>query len=94
MTAKRYKMLYPVDFSNRCVSAAPYVKTWVDRLDAALDTVHIIGHDPLDPEQDDALRSAERRMADLLRALLWQGCSVQHSSYGKHTGSDRVFRQT
>jgi nucleotide-binding universal stress UspA family protein len=65
MTAKRYKVLYPVDFSNRCVSAAPYVKTWVDRLDAALDTVHIIGHDPLDPEQDDALRSAERRMADL-----------------------------
>lgn len=42
MISQQCNILYPVDFSNRCVSAAHQVKTWVDRFDAALKTVHVV----------------------------------------------------
>jgi hypothetical protein len=66
MTPERHKILYPVDFSTRSVLAAPYVKTWVDRLDAALDTLHVVDRGALAPEQDDELpHLIEKRRADL-----------------------------
>jgi nucleotide-binding universal stress UspA family protein len=37
-----YKILYPVDFSSRSVLAAQHVKTWVDRFDAVLHTLHVV----------------------------------------------------
>jgi nucleotide-binding universal stress UspA family protein len=42
MRSRQYNILYPVDFSDRCVLAARYVKAWVDRLGAALNTLHVV----------------------------------------------------
>jgi len=70
MRPERYKVLFPVDFSVRSALAAPCVKTWVDRLGAVLDTLHVIEvvEDPeLSSEGEDERRHlAERRMADLM----------------------------
>ena len=66
MTSARYKILYPADFSPRSVLAAACVKTWVDRLDAAVDTVHVMDTGALAMEPDYDLRYlTEKRMADL-----------------------------
>ena len=66
MTPARHKVLFPVDFSARSVVAAPHVKTWVDRLDAALDTLHVVNRDAVPSEQEDELPNLiEKRMADL-----------------------------
>ena len=51
MILPQCNILYPVDFSNRCVLAAHYVKAWVDRFGAALNTLHVVdanalGHRP------------------------------------------------
>jgi nucleotide-binding universal stress UspA family protein len=51
MISQQCNILYPVDFSNRCVLAAHHVKTWVDRFGAALNTLHVVdanalGHRP------------------------------------------------
>ena len=35
-------ILFPVDFSNRCVLAAPHVTTWADKLSAILNTLHVV----------------------------------------------------
>lgn len=42
MAARMCSILFPVDFSNRCVLAARHVKTWVERFGAALNTLHVI----------------------------------------------------
>src|ERR1700744_1073029 len=42
MTSPQYNVLYPVDFSNRSVLAATYVKAWVERFGATLNTVHVV----------------------------------------------------
>lgn len=47
MISPHYKILFPVDFSSRCVLAASYVKAWVDRLGAALTTLHVVDDDAL-----------------------------------------------
>jgi nucleotide-binding universal stress UspA family protein len=66
MTPERHKILFPVDFSTRSVLAAPYVKTWVDRLGAALDTLHVVDRDAVPSEQSDELPYLiEKRVADL-----------------------------
>lgn len=65
MSYARYKIFYPVDFSTHSVLAAMCVKTWIDRLDAALDTVHVMDTSALAMEPDYELRHlTERRMAD------------------------------
>jgi len=65
MTAERYKILFPVDFSNRSALAAKHVKVWVDRFNATLETLHIIDRD-LHPGQYYALLPlVERRKGDL-----------------------------
>ena len=46
MAADLGRILFPVDFSNRCVLAARHVKTWVEKLSAALNTLHVV-----DPEE-------------------------------------------
>jgi nucleotide-binding universal stress UspA family protein len=42
MAAQLCRILFPVDFSNRCVLAAHHVKTWADKLGAVLSTLHVI----------------------------------------------------
>ena len=42
MAADLSKILFPVDFSNRCVLAARHVKTWAEKLSAALNTLHVV----------------------------------------------------
>ena len=42
MIPTQYKILYPVDFSQRSMLAALHVKVWVEHLRAALDTLHIV----------------------------------------------------
>jgi len=42
MAAQLCRILFPVDFSNRCVLAARHVKTWADKLSAVLNTLHVI----------------------------------------------------
>jgi nucleotide-binding universal stress UspA family protein len=65
MVSPQYRILFPVDFSDRSVSAVPYVKIWVDRFGAVLETLHVIdSRDP--PPDDDELRSfMEKRRSDL-----------------------------
>lgn len=51
MAAQLCRILFPVDFSNRCVLAAHHVKTWANKLSAVLSTLHVIepkefGHSP------------------------------------------------
>jgi nucleotide-binding universal stress UspA family protein len=66
MKSEQYKILYPVDFYTRSRLAAPYVKTWVDRLGAALDTLHVVDDRELSAEREDELRYlTEKRMGDL-----------------------------
>jgi|SRR3984957_4128616 len=73
MMSREYNILYPVDFSNRCVLAAHYVKVWVDRFGAALNTLHVVDAGALGrpPELQDEFRYNElphlmaKRTADL-----------------------------
>jgi nucleotide-binding universal stress UspA family protein len=73
MTSPQYNVLYPVDFSNRSVLAANYVKTWVDRFGATLNTVHVVDANALgrSPELEDGFSHDElphlmaKRTADL-----------------------------
>lgn len=73
MISPQYNILYPVDFSNRCVLAARYVKAWVDRFGAALNTLHVVDADALGrpPELQSEFRDQElphlmaKRTADL-----------------------------
>jgi nucleotide-binding universal stress UspA family protein len=46
MAADLCRILFPVDFSNRCELAARHVKTWAEKLGAALNTLHVV-----DPEE-------------------------------------------
>jgi nucleotide-binding universal stress UspA family protein len=50
MAAQLCRILFPVDFSHRCMLAARHVKTWADRFSAILSTLHVVdpkafGHD-------------------------------------------------
>jgi nucleotide-binding universal stress UspA family protein len=42
MAAQLCGILFPVDFSNRCMLAARHVKTWADRFGAILSTLHVV----------------------------------------------------
>jgi nucleotide-binding universal stress UspA family protein len=42
MAAGLCRILFPIDFSNRSVLAARHVKTWADKLSAALNTLHVV----------------------------------------------------
>jgi nucleotide-binding universal stress UspA family protein len=46
MAADLCKILFPVDFSNRCELAARHVKTWAEKLSADVNTLHVV-----DPEE-------------------------------------------
>jgi nucleotide-binding universal stress UspA family protein len=59
------KILFPIEFSNRCVLTARRVKTWVDRFGAALDTLHVVDAEALGLLSDEVTNVLLRRTADL-----------------------------
>jgi nucleotide-binding universal stress UspA family protein len=73
MEAGIRNILFPVDFSNRSVLAVQHVKTWLDRLGASLNTLHIVDANALghDPERNDGFLDSDilnlisKRTADL-----------------------------
>ena len=73
MEARIRNILFPVDFSNRSVLAVQHVKTWLDRLGATLNTLHIVDAEALghDPERNDEFLYSDvpnlisKRSADL-----------------------------
>ena len=73
MEARIHNILFPVDFSNRSVLAVQHVKTWLDRLGATLNTLHIVDANALrhDPERNDEFLYSDvpnliaKRSADL-----------------------------
>jgi nucleotide-binding universal stress UspA family protein len=65
MISKKCNILYPVDFSTRCVLAAHHVKTWVDRFGAALNTLHVVDIDALALHYDKLPYLMAKRTADL-----------------------------
>jgi nucleotide-binding universal stress UspA family protein len=65
MISQHCNILYPVDFSNRCVLGAYHVKTWVERFGAALNTLHVVDADALALHYDKLPYLVEKRTADL-----------------------------
>jgi nucleotide-binding universal stress UspA family protein len=71
MAAQLCRILFPVDFSNRCMLAARHVKTWADRFGAILSTVHVVdpkafGHGEYDEFiYNDLSHVVAKRVADL-----------------------------
>jgi nucleotide-binding universal stress UspA family protein len=69
MAADLCRILFPVDFSNRCVLAARHVKTWAEKLSAVLNTLHVVDPEEVgySDEQDYNIISdlVVRRTADL-----------------------------
>ena len=65
MISQQCNILYPIDFSNRCVLAAHHVKTWVDRFGAALNTLHVVDADALPLRYDKLHYLMAKRTADL-----------------------------
>lgn len=70
MKSSDYKMLFPVDFSNRSVSAAQHVNFWRGHFGATLETVHIVDSQRYGPRYDhsnysELSRVVARRTADL-----------------------------
>ena len=59
MEARIHNILFPVDFSNRSVLAVEHVKTWLDRLGATLNTLHIVDANALDIPNLISKRSAD-----------------------------------
>jgi nucleotide-binding universal stress UspA family protein len=63
------RILFPVDFSNRCVLAARHVKTWAKKSSAVLNTLHVVDPEEVgySDEQDYNIISdlVVRRTADL-----------------------------
>jgi nucleotide-binding universal stress UspA family protein len=62
MAAGLCRILFPVDFSNRCVLAARHVKTWADKLSAVLNTLHVV-----DPKESGY---SEERYYDVISDLV------------------------
>src|SRR5271155_4419039 len=62
MASDLCRILFPVDFSNRCELAARHVKTWADKLIAVLNTLHVV-----DPKE---FGYSEERYYDVISDLV------------------------
>jgi nucleotide-binding universal stress UspA family protein len=65
MAVQQHRIMFPIDFSNRCVSATRHVKTWVDRFGAILDAVHVVDAEALGLLPDEVPGFLAKRTADL-----------------------------
>lgn len=70
MSSSNYKILFPVDFSNRSVTAAKHVKVWRDHFGAALETVHIVDDQRYGLQYDHSIHSERSRVLARRRADL------------------------
>jgi nucleotide-binding universal stress UspA family protein len=91
MISPQCKILYPVDFSNRCVLAAHYVKAWVDRFGAALNTLHVLDANALGRPPE---LQAEFRYNELPHLMAKRTADLQHFSdhyFGKNIARSTVL---
>src|ERR1700677_3628101 len=67
MNSSNYKMLFPVDFASRSISAAEHVSLWRRHFGASLATVHIVDNQRYESRYDPSIysRVVARRTADL-----------------------------
>jgi nucleotide-binding universal stress UspA family protein len=65
MTDQLGRILFPIDFSNRSVSAARHVKAWVNRFGIELDVFHVVDAGALGLLPDEVPSVLLRRTADL-----------------------------
>jgi hypothetical protein len=79
------KILFPVDFSNRCVLAARDVKTWADELIAVLNTLHVV-----DPKE---FGYSEERYYDVISDLVVRR-TADLKYFSDHYLGDNVARHT
>lgn len=89
---KTPRILFPVDFSNRCVLAARHVKAWTDRFNADLRTVHVVDPKALgySPERNDA--SIYHNLTNL---IVRRTSDLKHFSdryFGESAGRNTVLR--
>jgi nucleotide-binding universal stress UspA family protein len=89
MEARIRNILFPVDFSNRSVLAVQHVKTWLDRLGATLNTLHIVDAKALghDPERNDG--SLDR---DILNLISKRAADLKY--FSDHYFGENVVRHT
>jgi nucleotide-binding universal stress UspA family protein len=82
MAAELCRILFPVDFSNECVLAARHVKTWAEKLSAALNTLHVVNPEEFgysDERDHDVISDLiVRRTADLKYFDHYLGENVAH----------------
>lgn len=88
MTSSNYKILFPVDFSNRSVSAARHVSLWRGHFRAVLETVHIVDDQQHGPRYDHSIYSELSRVVARRTADLEYFC-VQH--FGKDAAQSVVL---
>jgi nucleotide-binding universal stress UspA family protein len=82
MNSSNYKMLFPVDFSSRSISAVEHVSLWRRHFGASLETVHIVDNQRYESRYDHSIysRVVARRTADLEYFCLHQfGKDVAHA---------------
>jgi nucleotide-binding universal stress UspA family protein len=82
MNSSNYKMLFPVDFSSRSISAVEHVSLWRRHFGASLETVHIVDNQRYESRYDPSIysRVVARRTADLEYFCLHQfGKDVAHA---------------
>jgi hypothetical protein len=62
MNSSNYKMLFPVDFSNRSISAVEHVSLWRRQFGASLETVHIVDNQRYESRYDHSIYSELSRV--------------------------------
>lgn len=91
-----YKMLFPVDFSNRSISAVEHVSLWRRHFGASLQTVHIVDNPRREWQYDQSIyselsRVVARRKADLEYFSLHQfGKNVAHAAVLAGSRADQL----
>jgi nucleotide-binding universal stress UspA family protein len=89
MISPQYNILFPVDFSDRCVLAVHHVKVWVDRFGAALNTLHVVDANALGHRPESSNGFLAQNIANL---RLKRAADLKHFS-DRHFG-ENVARTT
>ena len=84
MSAQSPKILFPVDFSHRCMLAARHVKTWADRFSAILSTLHVV-----DPKAFGRDESIYNDLSNLVAK-----CAADLKHFSDHYLGENVARPT
>jgi nucleotide-binding universal stress UspA family protein len=85
MAADVCRILFPVDFSNRCELAARHVKTWAEKLSAVVNTLHVV-----DPEE---FGYSEERYYDVISDLVVRR-TADLKYFADHYFGENVARST